>query len=300
MSGLRNSGCDSASIKIILNIIMSSAEAVDEKAPRTNKRGQYRKRRPQNRRAAPATKDTEGAAKVAEVVEANVVKRERPEMVPVPAELVGKEAEGTVVSVIRKGKYNFGFISLSTGDDYDDNKHPRIYFNPSYLADSSLYLRRGYVVKFNVSNDEEGRSVAKDIDLTEAGTKIKTEREAIIAQKRSERLQQQPKETKEVKEVNEATVTRRRREPRKPREYKKITLKAQKAGSDTEKIIEFALNQSIGKLKSIATKELEAPIEYSVFHVTSENPEGVFLTKSILNKLTDNDIIRLAPKPEAQ
>lgn len=263
-----------------------SAEVTENKPRR-----QYRKRRPQNKRAQPATKDAEGAPKVADAAEANVVKRERPDMVPVPQELVGKAAEGTVVSVIRKGKYNFGFISLSTGDDFDDNKYPRIYFNPSYLADSSLYLRRGYVVKFNVSNDEEGRSVAKDIDLTEAGKKIKTEREAIIAQKRSERQQQQPKE---------AAVTRRRREPRRQREYKKITLKVLKAGSDIEKSIEFALNQSIGKLKSIATKELEAPIEYSVFHVTSENPEGVFLTKSILNKLTDNDIIRLAPKPEAQ
>jgi len=67
-----------------------------------------------------------------------------------------------------------------------------------------------------------------------------------------------------------------------------------------EKVIEFTFGESIGKLKSIAAKELEAPIEYSVYHVTAEQPAGVFLTKAILNKLKDNDIILLAPKREVQ
>jgi len=266
------------------------SDEVAEKKSSVNKKGSYRKRRPQNRRTTEQHADGDNKTEI-------VVKREKVEMVPVPEELIGKPTEGTVVSVIRKGKYNFGFISLTTGNDFDDKTLPRIYFNPSCLVDSTVYLRRGYTVKFICGNDDEGRSVAKEIELTEEGKKVQVEREAIIAQKRSEKqLQQDQQPEKDTA----ATTSNKRRDTRKAKDYKTVSLKIQKEGSDIEKTIEFSLGQSIGKLKAIAMKELEAPIEYSVYQVTPDQPQGTFLTKSTLNQLKDNDVIRLAPKPESE
>jgi hypothetical protein len=44
-------------------------------------------------------------------------------------------------------------------------------------------------------------------------------------------------------------------------------------------------NGNLGKLKHSATVEFGAPIEYTVFRVTPENPEGVLLTKTMFNDM---------------
>lgn len=197
------------------------SDEVAEKKSSVNKKGSYRKRRPQNRRA------TEQHAADGDNKTEIVVKREKVEMVPVPEELIGKPAEGTVVSVIRKGKYNFGFISLTTGDDFDDKTLPRIYFNPSCLVDSTVYLRCGYTVKFICGNDDVGRSVAKEIELIEEGKKVQMEREAIIPLKRSEKqLQQDQQQEKD----SAGTTSHKRRDSCKAKEYKNVSLKIQKEG----------------------------------------------------------------------
>jgi hypothetical protein len=42
---------------------------------------------------------------------------------------------------------------------------------------------------------------------------------------------------------------------------------------------------SIGKLKHSATVEFGAPIEYNVFRITPENPEGILLSKAMFSDM---------------
>ena len=106
-----------------------SDEAAGKKSS-VNKKESYRKRRPQNRRTTEQHADGDNKTEI-------VVKREKVEMVPVPEELIGKPTEGTVVSVIHKGKYSFGFISLTTGNDFDDRSLPRTYH--AWLTQLCIY-----------------------------------------------------------------------------------------------------------------------------------------------------------------
>lgn len=89
---------------------------------------------------------------------------EKKKIVPVPADMIGKTATGTVTTVIKNRKYHFGFISLATDEKADDPNTPAIYYNPSGLKDK-VYLRKGYVVRFTCANGEDGRAVAQDITL---------------------------------------------------------------------------------------------------------------------------------------
>jgi hypothetical protein len=98
------------------------------------------------------------------------VKKEIPPPYSFPDDQEGKTLQGTVVLLIqnRRMRLNFGFISLCTGEDYKDPKYPRIYYNPSCIKEK-VYLRKGYQVQFIAKNDEQCRSCAQDIELTESG-----------------------------------------------------------------------------------------------------------------------------------
>lgn len=265
------------------------------------KTGSTRRRRPQGAakkpRAPKAAKEQTLKTENAETPAVEKPKRERAPIVPVPADLIGKTIIGTVDTVIRRGKFNFGFITPGTEAKVDE-KTPRIYFNPSLVGEESLVLRRGYTVEFTVELDEEKRSVAKNIKLTAEGAKAKEEREAEIAQKRAERQQQKEKEGGEQEGEKKDDANRRQRRPRKRVEGRKVTLKVKVEGNAEEKTVEIGVNQSIGKLKSLAVTATGASTDCSVYHVSAENPTGEFLTKAILNKLNDNDTILLGAKRE--
>lgn len=218
------------------------------------------------------------------------VRAERPESIPVPAEMIGQRKIGIVSVVVRRGKMKFGFISI--GDDLkDEDKNPRIYFSFENLANAGDILRRSYIVEFMISKDDKDRAYASDISLTEEGKAIAVEREKVIAQKNAERAEDEAR-----------NGPRKERAPRerKPREEKLVTLTVSCEGMSEEKSLEFNVAQSVGRLKNIATTAFDAPVHYNVFHVSAENPEGLFLTKAIMAALNPGDKIHLrAPKEEA-
>jgi hypothetical protein len=113
------------------------------------------------------------------------VKKEIPPPYSFPADQDGQTLQGTVVLLIqnRGMRLNFGFISLCTGEDYKDPKYPRIYYNPSCIKEK-VYLRKGYQVQFIAKNDEQGRSCAQDIELTESGRQTMQATEAALLEAR--------------------------------------------------------------------------------------------------------------------
>jgi len=268
---------------------------MSEQANRAGGRGSFRRRRPEQRTRRPRgpnpareTGETKPRAESNGDGDASQ-KRERPASYSWPADSIGKSLTGTVVSVIRRGKFNFGFVSLSTAEDFFDHKHPRVYFNPSHVGTPGLYLRTGYQVQFTATNDEEGRSVATNITLTEQGTKTKAEREESIAKKRAER--QQAEQSGEVSDKD----NRRRRPPRRIRpvvDGKKVALKVTCEGNQETKSVEADLGHSIGELRTNAAALFNAPSNYGIY------TGGNFLNKTTYGKLNDNDVIHLAPRKE--
>jgi len=191
--------------------------------------------------------------------------------------------------IIRKERARFGFIHIGDGSK-PSAEVPRIYFSLSNLKDSNFIVRKGYPVQFICKEDDQKRIYAADVELTEAGKAVADEREAEITAKRAERANDPSNENNE----------RRVRRPRKPIEDKLVTLKVTCEGKPSEKLIEFNLAQSVGKLKNVATSEFEAPLHYNVFYKSSANSEEVFLTRAILVTLNPNDWIHLAePKGDA-
>jgi hypothetical protein len=199
----------------------------------------------------------------------------------VPDEVVGQTKVGVVSAIIRKGRVKFGFINFGNGPEIDEAA-PRIYFSFTNVAEADTVIRRGYIVTFKVAKDETGRPFADGVTLTAEGKVIAAAREIEVTQRRAER-----------KEGDAPKAERAPRE-RKPVEDKFVNLSVTCEGKTGAKTIQFNAAQSIGKLKNIATTEFEAPVEYNVFHVTAENPDGVFLTKAILNTLAENSKIHLA------
>jgi hypothetical protein len=215
-------------------------------------------------------------------------------------DLVGKKSVGFVTAVVRRGRLKFGFINLGP-EEKPESETPRIYFSFTGLPEGEAVLRKGYQVEFVAAADDKGRPYATDIKLTEAGKKYATEREAAIAQQRIERAAEggAPREPRERKE----RAPREAREPREPRERRVveerlISLNVSCEGKSEVKTLEFNANQSVGRVKNVACTAFDAPIEYNVFHVSSEAPQGVYLTKSLLVKLNSGDSIRLAAPVE--
>lgn len=282
---------------------MTTEVAADKpKRPQSNRRrrpqGGKRPRKTEN--ATPKAED--GAQNTTEKPAAP--KKERSPVVPPPAELFGTRVAGFVNTVIKKGKLNFGFLSIGTDEATVNETTPRIYFNPSCIGEEGkVILRRGYAVEFNVEKDEKDRPVAKDIKLTAEGAKTRMEREAALAKareerdaapqkKRTERAKPQKEEKAPAAEAPAGEESRKQKRPRKRPEGRKITLKVKSEGSE-EKSIEINVNQNIGRIKVMAAKELGVSTDASVY------ANGEFLTKVILRKLNDNDTIELGPKKES-
>jgi len=245
-----------------------------------------RRRRPtgNRRRFAGRPKRAEGEDAAPGTEPRERVKRERPETVPVPPEMVGKAAVGFVTDIIRRGRLKFGFINVGA-EEKPVGEVPRIYFSFENLAEPDSFLRRGYPVEFTIQNDEKARPFAAGVKLTAKGKELAAEKEAAIAQQKAER----------------GDAPRRAPRERKPQEERLVTLKVTCEGKAEEKSIEFNVAQSVGKLKNVACTAFEAPITYNVFHVTKENRNGEYLTKSVLSKMNDGDAIRLAePTEEAK
>mmetsp|Transcript_35433 Transcript_35433/g.97833 ORF Transcript_35433/g.97833 Transcript_35433/m.97833 type:complete len:245 (-) Transcript_35433:129-863(-) len=240
---------------------MSSAEEAPKRRPRRGPANRRNRRRPQS------TEDGEP--------------RQRVEYPPVPADKINTSATGMIHSIIVKGRGRFGFILI--GETSDVNAIvPRVYFSLSKVKDPAVILRRGYPVSFNIKSDEEGRSFAEDVALTEEGKSVAAEREAKIAARRAE---------------DEANGKPPRRE-RKPREPRMVKIKVVCEGKSGEKEIEMNLNQSVGRIKGIASEAFEADADFNVYHVTDAAPKGEFLTRAIMATLTDGAKILLAPKRE--
>lgn len=260
-------------------------------------RGSFRRRRPPTGEQRPRgpKPNTTGESKPKPAGEhADPPKRERPANYTWPAGDVGKTLTGTVVSVIRRGKFNFGFISLSTEKEYWDQKFPRVYFNPSHVETQGLFLRTGYQVQFTATNDEEGRSVATNIILTEEGSKTKAEREEAIAKKRAERQENLP--SGEKTDAPERTFRRGRRFPRRPlpepTDGRKVALKVTCEGHNETKSVEVNLGHFIGELRTNAFALFNAPANYAMYL------GGSFLSREAYNNLQDNNVIHLAPRKE--
>ncbi len=215
----------------------------------------------------------------------------RPPAVPVPDSFLGKSATGVVHTLIRKGRFNFGFITIGEGENA-----PSIYFNPSCLAEPKVYMRRGYEVEFVCAKDEEGRFTAKDIKLTSAGEQTKAENDIAYQAKRAERLAA-ASVAAPAEAAGETKVTRepRVRKPRGPLpEGAPLVLRVTCQGHAEEKLVNVHSRISIGRLKGVSMQAFDAPLAYNIYHVPSDGSELVFLTKTVLKSLSNNDKIHLA------
>jgi len=249
-----------------------------------------RRRRPTGNRRRKPSEDAAERPKV-----------ERPPAVPFPSDLIGKNCTGIVNAVVRRGRIRFGFINL--GNDEKANDVPRIYFGFEGIPED-VHFRRGYPVEFVAKLDDKGRTNAVDVKLTEGGKSVAEEREKVIAEKRADRAAAfaaaaaagHPIE--ERKRKPRPAKGKGPRGPRPPREDRPLTIKVTCAGHTEAKMLEINLSHSVGKLKNIACTAFDAPMTYNVYHVTAENADGVYLTKSILNKFTANDAVHLAEAKE--
>jgi hypothetical protein len=254
---------------------------VDASADKTTSR-RIRKRSSGSRRRGPRAPRAEGGEDAAPRE-----RKERPESVPVPPSFVGQNKVGVVSAIIRKGRVKFGFINICPGPEIDESA-PRIYFNFANLADESVTIRRGYVVSFKVSADEQERAFAENITLTEEGKKIAAAKDAEIAARQSSRPAGEDSEK-----------PKRAPRERKPQPEKPVQLKVTCEGKAGAKDVTVNAAQSVGKLKNVATTAWEAPVEFNVYHVSNEDGH-VFMTKAILLALKDGDKVHLAaPKPTA-
>lgn len=283
----------------------------DAAAKSTRKENSSRRRRVPGGRGPrkPAATD---AAKPAETAEprAAAPRRERTEVTPVPDSLIGTTATGTVVITIRNRRYNFGFISLACGEKAEDPAVPRVYYNPSLISEEGLKLYRGYEVQFEIAKDEENRTIAKNIHLTENGREIKLRRDAEAAAKREERAAQQP-ESKPAETKERAPRRPRNPKPaataaeggeervRPPRKVVELTIKVQGDASKTA-TLSTPINGPIGRLKSQVFRAIDIEGEYSLYVVTPGNPAGEFITREVLNGLGDSATIILGPKREPE
>jgi hypothetical protein len=218
----------------------------------------------------------------------------RPVSLPIPSEMVDKPITGNITAIIKRGRLKFGFIHLGEVSEIDEDA-PRVYFSFAELTDEKITLRKGYHVQFICKVDDKDRQYAAGITLTEAGVKLAAQREDEIEKNRSVRVAPSDKvERSERPERAERERKPRERKERKPVEEKNVTLMVKCVGYDEMKEITFNVNESLGRLKNVATSAFGAPISYNVYY------DNVFLSKSILLELGDKAVIHLAaPKEDA-
>lgn len=210
--------------------------------------------------------------------------------------MLGKKATGIVATVVKKGRYNFGFITLGAEGDASA---PTIYFNPTAVVDTNLFLRKGYEVELVVGKDEDGRTSAKEIKLTAAGEKTKVERDAAFEARRAERAAAPAPAAAAAVAGGEEDRKPRVRKPRPPAaEGTPLSLKVTCQGHAGEKTVDVHNLISVGRLKGISTTAFEAPVAYNVYHVPKDGSAHVFLTKAVLSTLSNGDKIHLAEPKE--
>jgi hypothetical protein len=78
-----------------------------------------------------------------------------------------------------------------------------------------------------------------------------------------------------------------------------VNFTIKEEGTDKSGSLDFLINSSIGRLKSMAAKAIGSSLDYSVYLITEDAPEGKFVTRALLNEVGDSATILLAPKREA-
>ena len=199
---------------------------------------------------------------------------------PFPLDQLGKTVNGKICDIVKRGRGQFGFIYVGEGPH---SETPRVYFSFKEYSEAQFPPRRGYLVEFECAVDDSDRVFASNVRLTEAGMKEAHEREL--------KYLTNPENRREP-----GLGPRERRQRKDEDEGRNVVLKVTCEGETETKQVTANVAQSIGKLKHSATVEFSAPIEYQVFcRITPENPEGVLLSRSILNEMSDNDVIHIRP-----
>ena len=221
--------------------------------------------------------------------------------VPVPNELIGKVAKGTVSFI----KTAFGFIELDDGDSEKPREGlPRIYFKRKDFTDEKFQARRGYLVTFTVSKDED-KIFASDVKLTTAGQASAVAINEVIAKKKEEAKALKAQAAAEKKPATTTTtgengdIAKKARRPRKSVE-RVVKVKVTSDGKSEEVTIDLILKKQtkLGQVKAIACKAIDVPLNYNIY--SQSNGESVFFTKAILNKLQDGGHIHLKEGPEKE
>jgi hypothetical protein len=79
-----------------------------------------------------------------------------------------------------------------------------------------------------------------------------------------------------------------------------VALNVTCEGKDGVQRLDINVAASVGKAKNVATVAFDAPLTHNVFYVSAANPNGVFLTKTILAAMNADDKIHLRPATEAE
>ena len=220
---------------------------------------------------------------------------------------MGRVVKGTI-SIVKAG---FGFIDIDSADSTKPGQGlPRIYFKKKDFTDEKFRARRGYLVTFKVTKDEEGKSYASEIKLTAEGqlSALKIN-EAIVKRKEEAKVEKAQNNTdkKLSPNVAESSGESTTGKPKRPRRIRKtveriVKIKVTCEGKKDEIMLDLNLRRQtkLGQVKAIACKTIDAPLNYSIYSRTSEDPDIVFFTKAILNKLKDGDHLHLKEAPEKE
>lgn len=199
---------------------------------------------------------------------------------PFPLAKIGETVSGKICDIVKRGRGQFGFIYVGEGPH---SETPRVYFSFKEYTETKFPPRRGYLVEFECAEDDTDRVFASNVRLTTAGMKEAEEREEKYLSNPDSRREQNGER-------------RERRQRKDEEEGRNVVLKVTCEGESETKQVTANVAQSIGKLKHAATVEFSAPIEFQVFcRITPESPDGILLSRSILNEMSDNDVIHIRP-----
>lgn len=200
---------------------------------------------------------------------------------PFPLAQLGQTVSGKICDVVKRGRGQFGFIYVGEGSH---SETPRVYFNYKEYTETKYPPRKGYLVEFECSEDDSDRVFARNVRLTTIGLKEAADRDEKFLSSRDNTPKEQNGERKE------------RRQKKEDSDGRSVVLKVTCEGESETKQVTANTSLSIGKLKHSATMEFCAPIEFQVFcRITSETPDGVLLSRAILNEMSDNDVIHIRP-----
>lgn len=258
----------------------------------------------------------------------------RVETAPITEDFVGKTFVGRISDVILHGqpirRPVFGFINI--GDNVEAVESvPSIFFKRSEFNDADhRYPRRGYQVEFTVSKNEEGKFFAVNVHLTPAGKaeadenkkkadEAKAARKEAAAAATPAPVATTPAPVAAVKTTTKPTKTTATPKPtttstptpapvvksedgaaKKKSAAKKVKndtivqLKVTLEGKPESHTVDVKVGAPLGGLKKEIIKLFNATGDFKINHVTSENPEGTYLSMSILRSLKNGDHIHFA------